>query len=93
MNNFMTSIFGASWRTTLFGIIQLLAGTAVNYIQSLEPNATFNWSAFAMQAMVALLAFLSKDGKVTGGTVASGEKPNPVQAKEAEATVAAKGNG
>lgn len=86
----MTSIFGASWRTTLFGLVQLLAGTAVNYMQSLEAGASFNWSVFSMQAIVAVLSFITKDGKVTGGVVASGEKPNPTQEKEATAIVEAK---
>ena len=67
MNKIMSSIFGASWRTSLFGVIQLLAGTTVNYIQSLN-GGVFSWTVFGMQAALAILSFLSKDGQVTGGS-------------------------
>ena len=69
MNTFLVSIFGDNWRTTLFGVLQFVAGTAYNYIQSLDPGAVFDWKIFATQLIVALLALISKDATVTGGTV------------------------
>lgn len=69
MQTFLVKVFGDNWRTTLFGIIQFVAGTAYNYIQSLDAGAFFDWRIFGTQMIVALLALLSKDSKVTGGSV------------------------
>ena len=69
MNTFLVSIFGDNWRTTLFGVLQFVAGTAYNYIQSLDPGAAFDWKIFTTQLIVAILALISKDATVTGGTV------------------------
>jgi hypothetical protein len=93
MNALFTSWFGASWRTTLFGVIQLLAGTALNYLQSLTPGDTFNWTFFSMQVLVAVLALMSKDKEVHGGTIASGETPTTADTKAATAIVDAKATG
>jgi hypothetical protein len=90
MTTFLTSILGASWRTTLFGIIQLVAGTFVNYMQSLGAGAKFNWSIFSMQVVMAGALALTKDSKVTGGTIPTGEKPTMEATQKAEAIVAAK---
>ena len=69
MSTFFTSILGANWRTSLFGLLQLVAGTAVNYIQSLTPGSAFDWKVFGSQVLIAALSLLSKDANVTGGTV------------------------
>jgi hypothetical protein len=69
MQNFLESLLGSNWRTSLFGIIQFIAGQAYNYIQSLAPGATFDWKIFIGQLMVAILALLAKDSKVTGGSI------------------------
>ena len=79
MSALLVSIFGDNWRTSLFGILQFVAGTAYNYIQSLQPGAAFDWHVFIGQVLVAGLALLSKDAKVTGGAVqakASGVLPS-----------------
>ena len=87
MQTLLANTFGANWRTSLFGIIQFVAGQAYNYIQSLSPEATFDWKIFFGQLMVAVLALLAKDSNVTGGTVASGETPTKADTKTATALV------
>lgn len=69
MTAFFENLLGSNWRTTLFGIVQFVAGEAYNYIQSLAPGASFDWKIFFSQLVVAILALLAKDSKVTGGTV------------------------
>lgn len=76
MTKILESIFGANWRTSVFGIVQLLAGTFYNYYQTLNGSA-FDWKLFGMQLIAAFALFLTKDSKVTGGTV-----PATVEAEE-----------
>lgn len=71
MTKLLESIFGASWRTTVFGLVQLIVGTALNYYQSLAVTAVFDWKVFGGQVLLALAMFFTKDGKVTGGTIAA----------------------
>ena len=75
MTALLTSIFGANWRTSLFGVLQLVVGTAVNYYQSLAPGAAFDWKTLAGQVVVAIALLLTKDANVTGGTIPSGTTP------------------
>lgn len=88
MTAFLVSVFGDNWRTTLFGLVQLIAGTAVNVIQSMPEGSAFNWSVFVSQCLVTILSFIAKDSKVTGGKVqaaAPGTLPSTTEAGKPEA--------
>ncbi len=83
MTAFLVKIFGDNWRTSLFGVLQFVAGTAYNYIQSLAPGATFDYHVFFSQLLIAGLALIAKDAKVTGGKVqaeAPGTLPSTTEA-------------
>jgi hypothetical protein len=69
MKNFLESLFGSNWRTSLFGIIQFVAQLAYNYIQSLPAGAKFDWNIFGSSLLVAVLGLLAKDANVTGGSI------------------------
>ena len=90
MTALLSSIFGANWRTSLFGVLQLVVGTAVNYYQSLAPGAAFDWKTLAGQVVVAIALLLTKDANVTGGTIPSGTTPTPEATAQAVAAVQAK---
>jgi hypothetical protein len=66
MVNILISIFGASWKTSLVGVVQLVCGTVANYLQSLQPGAIFDYKLLSIQIIVAILSFLSKDHDVSG---------------------------
>jgi hypothetical protein len=87
MNALFTSWFGASWRTTLLGIVQFVAQLVYNYMQSLTPGASWDWKVFGSSAFLAILGFLSKDKEVHGGTIASGETPTAIDTAKATAIV------
>ena len=90
MTALLTSIFGASWRTTVVGLLQLAIGTGLNYYQSLAPGATFDTHVLIVQIGIALLAFFTKDGQVHGGTIPTGTTPTPEATAQAVAAVQAK---
>ena len=53
MTALLTSIFGASWRTTVVGLLQLAIGTGLNYYQSLAPGAKFDTHVLIVQIGIA----------------------------------------
>ncbi len=68
MNKLFTSIFGASWRTAVLGIM----GAAATACWPLIQNGTFDfhkdWPALVKAAGLALFGMFVKDHNVTGGT-------------------------
>ncbi len=65
MNKLMTSILGANWRTSLLGIIGAI-GTA---IWPIIQNGAVDPKSLLVAAGIAAWGFISKDAKVTGGTM------------------------
>jgi hypothetical protein len=97
LNTFMTKIFGASWRTTLWGGIAVLSAFITQYPDLvgaiLEPAMAKK--VFSISALISgFITFSkSKDKNVTGGTIPTGEKPTEEAIKTAEANVATKNGG
>ena len=75
MNNLLSSIFGASWRTTLFGGVAVLSGFIVQFpdLVSAVLDPAMAKQVFAIAGLIsAFITFSqSKDKNVTGGTIAN----------------------
>jgi hypothetical protein len=65
MTNFLESIFGANWRTTLLGII----GAALAAYKEGAYSDPADWRKWIIPVTIAVLGYLSKDRNVTGGSV------------------------
>jgi hypothetical protein len=81
----MTWLFGASWRTSLWGILAILpqfAKPVQDYLEAEKVSpAILNIVSLFFAALCVLAA---KDGKVTGGTIANSsptEKPMQEEGK------------
>lgn len=50
------------WRTTVFGLLQLILGTLYNYLTSIVGGVLqFNWEVFVLQLLIAITFGLMKD--------------------------------
>lgn len=94
INNFLTSLLGASWRTTIWGAVAVISAFVTQYpdLVSSVLNPGLAKMVFAIAALISgFITFAqTKDKNVTGGTVPSGEKPTLEATKVAEAKVEAK---
>jgi uncharacterized membrane protein YjjP (DUF1212 family) len=83
MNEFMTSVFGLNWRTTIAGIVGATAYIVNDYL-----NGKMDFKTFIIAFIVAAAGFVAKDAKTTGtalnprAQLAGESNPNPTPAAE-----------
>ena len=91
MNIFLTKLLGASWRTSFWGGITVLAGFISQYpdLVSSVVEPVLAKKIFSIAALIsAFVTFTqAKDKNVTGGTIPSGETPTKTETKIATALV------
>lgn len=91
MNTFLTKLLGASWRTTVWGGITVSVGFITMYPDMLDVifNPELTKKIFGIATLISTFITFAhtKDAKVTGGTIASGETPTKAETKIATALV------
>lgn len=77
ITSYLSSLFGANWRTSIFGLLALIFGGMSTQQDLLDfltvDHATWSRGLCRLLAFIcaSIFVFVTKDSKVTGGSVAS----------------------
>ena len=73
----MQSWFGASWKTTVMGIVGAAMSILYPFLTSGNFDLKRDWKQLGLAAFVFVFGKVTKDANVTGGNVDNGKTPTP----------------